>query len=118
MLAAAAERLGRPCRRSERVGRVEREVVAAAADAELLVLARDGDRARVGPHSLGPAGRFVVDHAPARSSSSGRTPLPVRVPCRPAARPGRLTAPTATGPAAAVGRSGRWRRRTRPVRVG
>ncbi|MFF7700550.1 universal stress protein [Streptomyces lydicus] len=64
LLAAAAERLGRPCRRSERFGRVEREVVAAAADAELLVLARDGDRARVGPHSLGPAGRFVVDHAP------------------------------------------------------
>jgi hypothetical protein len=30
------------------------------------VLARDGDRSRLGPHSLGPAARFVVDHAPCR----------------------------------------------------
>ena len=34
------------------------------AAAGLLVLARDGDRARLGPRSLGPASRFVVDHAP------------------------------------------------------
>ncbi|MYR60315.1 universal stress protein, partial [Streptomyces sp. SID625] len=47
-----------------RAGRVEREVVAAAEDADLLVLARDGERARLGPHSLGPAVRFAVDHAP------------------------------------------------------
>ncbi|MER7756917.1 universal stress protein [Kitasatospora sp. NPDC097643] len=64
LLDAAAERLGRPCARVERTGRVEREVVAAAEGAELLVLARDGDRSRLGPHSLGPATRFVVDHAP------------------------------------------------------
>ncbi|MFF0302907.1 MULTISPECIES: universal stress protein [unclassified Streptomyces] len=64
LLGAAAERLGRPCARTERTGRVEREVVAAADGAELLVLARDGDRSRLGPHSLGPASRFVVDHAP------------------------------------------------------
>ncbi|MFG2779634.1 universal stress protein [Streptomyces prunicolor] len=64
LLEAAAERLGRPCVRTERAGRVEREVVAAAGDADLLVLARDGDRARLGPHSLGPAVRFAVDHAP------------------------------------------------------
>ncbi|PYC80229.1 universal stress protein UspA [Streptomyces tateyamensis] len=64
LLAAAAARLDRPCTRVERSGRVEREVIAAAADAELLVLARDGDRAHPGPHSLGPAARFVVDHAP------------------------------------------------------
>ncbi|KUL70474.1 MULTISPECIES: universal stress protein [unclassified Streptomyces] len=64
LLGAAAERLGRPCTRTERTGRVEREVVAAADGAELLVLARDGDRSRLGPHSLGPASRFVVDHAP------------------------------------------------------
>jgi nucleotide-binding universal stress UspA family protein len=38
--------------------------VAAAADAGLLILARDGDRTRLGPRSLGPATRFVVDHAP------------------------------------------------------
>lgn len=64
LLDTAAERLGRPATRLERAGRAEREVVAAADGADLLVLARDGDRARLGPRSLGPAGRFVVDHAP------------------------------------------------------
>lgn len=64
LLDAAADRLGRPCTRLERTGRTEREVVTAAEGAELLVLARDGDRTRLGPHSLGPATRFVVDHAP------------------------------------------------------
>ncbi|MER6982800.1 universal stress protein, partial [Streptomyces carpinensis] len=64
LLEAAAARLGRPCTRLERAGRVEREVVVAAEGADLLVLARDGDRARLGPHSLGPAVRFAVDHAP------------------------------------------------------
>lgn len=64
LLDAAAERLGRPCVREERSGRPEREVVAAAEGAGLLVLARDGDRSRLGPHSLGPAARFIVDHAP------------------------------------------------------
>ncbi|GDY30083.1 universal stress protein [Gandjariella thermophila] len=64
LLRAAAERLGRPCTRVERAGRVEREVVAAAERADLLVLARDGDRTRLGPRSLGHTSRFVVDHAP------------------------------------------------------
>ncbi|MFE7278273.1 universal stress protein [Streptomyces sp. NPDC057623] len=64
LLQAAADRLGRPCTRVERTGRVEREVVAATDGAELLVLARDGDRTRLGPHSLAPSSRFVVDHAP------------------------------------------------------
>jgi nucleotide-binding universal stress UspA family protein len=64
LLDAAAERLGRPCTRRERHGRVEREVVLAAGEADLLIVARDGDRTRLGPHSLGPAARFVVDHAP------------------------------------------------------
>ncbi|MFI5773870.1 universal stress protein [Streptomyces sp. NPDC051658] len=63
LLARAAERLGRPCTRQERSGRVEREVVAAAEGADLLILARDGDRTHLGPRSLGPAGRFIVDHA-------------------------------------------------------
>jgi nucleotide-binding universal stress UspA family protein len=61
---AAAERLARPCTRLERSGRIEREVVAAADGADLLILARDGDRTHLGPRSLGPATRFVVDHAP------------------------------------------------------
>lgn len=64
LLDAAARRLGRPCTRRTRTGRVEREVVAAADGAELLVMARDGDLTRLGPHSLGPTARFVVDHAP------------------------------------------------------
>ncbi|MEU7023744.1 universal stress protein [Streptomyces sp. NPDC046203] len=64
LLADAAERLGRSCTRRELTGRAEREVVTAAESADLLVLARDGDRTHLGPHSLGPAGRFIVDHAP------------------------------------------------------
>ncbi|HST84699.1 MAG TPA: hypothetical protein VLL08_23375 [Kineosporiaceae bacterium] len=42
----------------------EREVVAACADTDLLILARDGDKHRLGPRSLGRATRFVLDHAP------------------------------------------------------
>lgn len=64
LLAAAAARLNRPCAQVARQGRTEREVVAAAAGADLLVLARDGDRSRLGPRSLGKATRFAVDHAP------------------------------------------------------
>lgn len=64
VLSAARERLGRPADVVSRRGRLEREVVAAADGADLLVLARDGDRNRLGPHSLGPATRFVVDHSP------------------------------------------------------
>ncbi|HEX3512945.1 MAG TPA: universal stress protein [Trebonia sp.] len=64
LLDAAALRLGRPCERIVRQGRPEREVVAAAADADLLIVARDGDQSRLGPKSLGKEARFVVDHAP------------------------------------------------------
>ncbi|POX53105.1 universal stress protein UspA [Streptomyces sp. Ru71] len=64
LLDAAADRLGRPCTRMERKGRPEREVVVAARDADLLILARDGDRTHPGPKSLAPPSRFVVDHAP------------------------------------------------------
>ncbi len=64
LLEAAARALNRPCSTIERRGRVEREVVAAAEGADLLVLARDGDDTRLGPKSLGPASRFIVDHAP------------------------------------------------------
>jgi nucleotide-binding universal stress UspA family protein len=64
LLAAAEAYLGRPVRRQIRSGRVDRLVVEAAQDTDLLVVARDGDRHRLGPASLGPATRFVVDHAP------------------------------------------------------
>ncbi|AGL21459.1 universal stress protein [Actinoplanes sp. N902-109] len=66
LLDTAAERLGRPARRITLRGHPERVVVAACADADVLVLARDGDRTRLGPRSLGHRTRFVVDHAPCR----------------------------------------------------
>jgi nucleotide-binding universal stress UspA family protein len=75
LLAEAAARLGRPAVIDARRGRVEREVVAACADADLLVLARDGDL-RLGPKSLGPRARFVVDHAPCRVLMIWATPPP------------------------------------------
>lgn len=66
LLAAAESRLGRQdVELIRRRGRVEREVVRAVAeDVDLLVAARDGDHSRLGPRSLGPVTRFVVDHAP------------------------------------------------------
>jgi nucleotide-binding universal stress UspA family protein len=64
LLESARQRLGAPAELVTRVGRVEREVVAACETADLLVCARDGDRSRLGPHSLGHHTRFVVDHAP------------------------------------------------------
>jgi nucleotide-binding universal stress UspA family protein len=64
LLDRAQQRLGRPATTEQRTGRVEREVVSATEDAILLICARDGDRSRLGPRSLGPATRFVVDHVP------------------------------------------------------
>jgi nucleotide-binding universal stress UspA family protein len=64
LLDAAARRLAGPCTRLERHGRAEREVIATAEGADLLILGRDGDRSRLGPRSLGKATRFVLDHAP------------------------------------------------------
>ena len=60
-LLQAAARRARECDQLELEGRAERVVVAASAQADLLIVARDGDRA-AGP-SLGRATRFVVDHA-------------------------------------------------------
>jgi nucleotide-binding universal stress UspA family protein len=61
LLDAAAQRLGAPAETVITTGRVEHEVVAAGASADVLVLAR---RSRdPGPHSLGHPSRFVVDHA-------------------------------------------------------
>jgi nucleotide-binding universal stress UspA family protein len=65
LLQAAQERLGRDAQLVSLRGRVEREVVSACAGADLLVLARDGER-RLGPKSLGRWSRFVVDHVPCR----------------------------------------------------
>jgi nucleotide-binding universal stress UspA family protein len=63
LLERAAARFGRPVRTEARRGLVEREVIEASADADLLVLARDG-RLGLEPKSLGPQTRFVLDHAP------------------------------------------------------
>jgi nucleotide-binding universal stress UspA family protein len=63
LLEQARDRLGRSAELATRRGRVEREVVTACAGYDLLVLARDGAD-RLGPPSLGPRARFVVDHAP------------------------------------------------------
>jgi nucleotide-binding universal stress UspA family protein len=64
LLADARAALGRKAMLDARSGRTEHEVVAAAATADLLVLARDEDRMHRGPRSLGPTARYVVDHAP------------------------------------------------------
>jgi nucleotide-binding universal stress UspA family protein len=66
LLAEAQTHLGRPAAQEARRGRIEHEVVAAAAHMDVLVLARDGGHERLGPRSLGPAARFVLDHAPCR----------------------------------------------------
>lgn len=66
LLSAARERLDTPAKMLTLRGRVEHEVVNACASADILVLARDGDRSRPGPRSLGHRTRFVVDHAPCR----------------------------------------------------
>jgi len=91
LLAAAAQRLGRPCERQEIHGSAERAVVAASAQADLLIVARDGDRSRLGPKSLGKATRFVVDHAacpvllvwPEPAPDVGTIPPPPHHPHRP-----------------------------------
>jgi nucleotide-binding universal stress UspA family protein len=66
LIRAAVDRLGRAAGTIKTSGRPEREVVAACVGFDLLVLARDGDRSRLGPRSLGHATRFVVDHTPCK----------------------------------------------------
>lgn len=96
LLEAAAARLGRTARADTRRGRIEREVVAATERADLLILSRDGDRSRLGPHSLGPETRFVVDHAacqvllvwPGDTPSLASIPPPPDHPGGPPHRPG------------------------------
>jgi hypothetical protein len=64
LLDAAARRLGAPAGRVVRTGRIEREVLDAAAGCDLLALSRAS--LHPGPRSIGHAARFVVDHAPCR----------------------------------------------------
>jgi nucleotide-binding universal stress UspA family protein len=60
---SAVERFARPARVQPRRGPVERELLRACANADLLLVARDGEL-RLGPKSLGRRTRFIVDHAP------------------------------------------------------
>ena len=64
LLDQAAAALGAPADCQALPGPAERAVVQACADADWLILARDGDRSRLGPASLSPQTRFIVDHAP------------------------------------------------------
>lgn len=88
LIEAAARRLGRECERREIQDDTERAVVAASAHADMLIVARDGERSRLGPKSLGRATRFVVDHAacpvlliwPEAASDVGTIPPPPHPP--------------------------------------
>ena len=62
LLDAAQERLGRDAPRLSPPGKPEHAVIEAAAEFDLLVLSRTNQQP--GPHSIGHATRFVVDHAP------------------------------------------------------
>lgn len=64
LLAAAAERLGRPATTAVLAGGEERAMLDATEGVDLLIVARDGDRSRLGPKSIGPHTRFVIDHVP------------------------------------------------------
>lgn len=72
LLAEAEARLvdevGQPVAVTSELGRgpVERVITDASERSDYLVLGRQGDLSRRGPHSLGRHGRFVVDHAQCR----------------------------------------------------
>lgn len=89
LLRDAADRLACPAATEHRHGPPEHEVIAAAGDADLLVLARDGDLDRLGPRSIGHATRFVVDHAPCTVALvwPRAAPDPSTIPPRPRPRP-------------------------------
>lgn len=110
LLEAAARRLARPRNQMQRQGRAEREVVAAAEGADLLILARDGDRSRLGPKSLGPASRFAVDHARARFCWSGPASHPASAISHPL-HPTRPATGRAVGDPVLLRRSLFWLRR-------
>jgi hypothetical protein len=63
LLDDAEKRLGRAAHKVAAQGRAEEAVLEAAADADLLVLVRDGRETTPGPHSIGHATRFILDHA-------------------------------------------------------
>ncbi len=64
LLDQAAGALNRPCRTQVLGGLTERVITTVAADADRLIIARDGHRSSLGPRSLGHHARFIIDHAP------------------------------------------------------
>jgi nucleotide-binding universal stress UspA family protein len=64
LLDDAEKRLGRAARKLAAQGRAEEVVLEAAQEADVLVLVRDGREDTPGPHSIGHATRFILDHAP------------------------------------------------------
>jgi nucleotide-binding universal stress UspA family protein len=62
LLDDAEERLGREAGKVAANGPAEHVVMEAAASADMLVVVRESRHP--GPHSIGHAARFVVDHAP------------------------------------------------------
>lgn len=64
LLNHAVAALGRSCEAALLTGPAEQVVTAAAEQADWFIIARDGDRSRLGPHSLGRQARFIIDHAP------------------------------------------------------
>lgn len=88
LLAAAAQRLDRPCGRIRTHGRPGHEVATAAVDADLLVVARDGDQSHLGPRSLGKETRFAVDHAPCQVLLVWPGEAPSNMPSPPPPPPG------------------------------
>jgi nucleotide-binding universal stress UspA family protein len=93
LLAIAVSRLDRDAATLALRGRPEHEVCEAAREADLLVVARDGDRSHAGPRSLGHATRFIVDHAPCDvvlvwPGAAPDGPLPPPPPLPPGHEPG------------------------------
>ena len=82
LFAAAEARARREAPRASHRGRPEREVIAAAADAALLVVAKGQRPLSLGPHSLGraPASSWIM--SPAACCSSGRMSHQARTPFR------------------------------------
>jgi hypothetical protein len=87
LLDAAAQRLGRPVRRTVASGRAEHAVVEAARDVDVLVLSRA--TLDPGPRSLGHGARFVVDHARSRVLLVWPGPAPAERPPPPPKHPPR-----------------------------
>ena len=76
LLDAAVHELGRDAATELGRGRIEHVVVDACREVDLLILARDGDTRRLGPHSIGHESHFVLDHAPCDVMLVGITPPP------------------------------------------